>query len=46
MKGYYNRPSETTNTVDVEGWIHTGDIGYQDLEGWTYVVDRLKVRKM
>lgn len=42
MRGYYNRPKETAEAVDEDGWLRTGDIGYQGEDGWTYVVDRLK----
>jgi acyl-CoA synthetase (AMP-forming)/AMP-acid ligase II len=41
MKGYYNRPEETANAIR-EGWMHTGDLGRMDEDGYVYVVDRLK----
>lgn len=42
MKGYFKRPDETRDTLDDEGWLHTGDIGHADDEGDFFVVDRLK----
>jgi acyl-CoA synthetase (AMP-forming)/AMP-acid ligase II len=42
MKGYLNRPQETANAIDREGWYHTGDVGYVDEEDWVYIVDRTK----
>jgi len=42
MRGYLNRPEATAAMIDAEGWLHTGDIGYADEEGYFYVVDRLK----
>lgn len=42
MKGYWNRPEATRATVDVEGWLHTGDIGRMDRDGHLFVVDRVK----
>ncbi|MEP6570186.1 MAG: 4-coumarate--CoA ligase family protein [Acidobacteriota bacterium] len=42
MKGYLNRPDATTATVDPEGWLHTGDIGYADEDGHFFIVDRAK----
>jgi acyl-CoA synthetase (AMP-forming)/AMP-acid ligase II len=42
MKGYLNQPGETADSIDREGWYHTGDVGYVDPEGWFYIVDRTK----
>jgi len=42
MKGYFGRPEETDTMVDADGWLHTGDIGVADPDGWWYVVDRVK----
>ena len=41
MMGYWDRPEETRKAV-VEGWMHTGDGGYMDEDGYVYVVDRIK----
>lgn len=42
MKGYLNQPEATTAMVDGDGWLHTGDIGYCDEDGYFWIVDRLK----
>ena len=42
MSGYLNNPEATANTIDRDGWLHTGDIGHVDETGYFYIVDRLK----
>jgi long-chain acyl-CoA synthetase len=41
MMGYWNKPEETAKAV-IDGWMHTGDGGYMDEDGYIYVVDRIK----
>lgn len=42
MKGYLKRPDATAMTINAEGWMRTGDIGYADTDGYFYIVDRVK----
>ena len=41
MQGYWGKPEQTAEAV-VDGWMHTGDGGYMDDEGYIFVVDRVK----
>jgi len=42
MLGYWNNPEATAETVDQESWLHTGDLGMQDAEGFIQITGRLK----
>ena len=42
MKGYWNKPDDTAKTIRDGEWLHTGDIATQDVEGYYFIVDRIK----
>ena len=42
MQGYFNKPGETRNAVDEQGYMHTGDVAVMDEEGYLTIVDRTK----
>ncbi|MHA2173577.1 MAG: AMP-binding protein [Candidatus Hodarchaeales archaeon] len=42
MKGYWNKPNETKNTIDDDGYLHTGDVAVFDEDGYLTIVDRTK----
>ena len=41
-RGYWNRPEETAQAIDAEGWMHSGDGAYFDEDGFYYICDRIK----
>ncbi|MCW5636483.1 MAG: long-chain fatty acid--CoA ligase [Rubrivivax sp.] len=40
--GYLNQPEKTVETIDAEGWLHTGDVGTVDADGYFRITDRMK----
>jgi len=42
MKGYYKAPEATAKALEVDGWLHSGDLGYVDEDGYFFVTGRLK----
>lgn len=40
--GYLNQPEKTAETIDAEGWLHTGDVGLMDEDGYFRITDRMK----
>ena len=42
MKGYYNMPEQTARCIDENGWLHSGDVGHMDADGYYYITGRIK----
>ncbi len=42
MKGYWNKPEATADSMTADGFFRTGDVGYMDADGYIYIVDRTK----
>ena len=42
MKGYYKDPENSARTLEPDGWMHTGDLGFMDADGFVFVTGRIK----
>jgi fatty-acyl-CoA synthase len=42
MAGYWNEPEKTATVIDEDGWLHTGDLGLMDSDGYVKIVGRIK----
>lgn len=42
MRGYHKNPEETARTIDAEGWLHSGDLGHRDADGYFFITGRIK----